>query len=304
MIAASLNHHACAVRVAATRLGRSLLVTLLSVIVIGSTMSLPAGLYHLADSLARLTGQADIEPQISVFMTPESGADDTRNVRTAIAADPDVGSHRFIARDAALRELTATSDLADVIGALDHNPLPDVFVVRASDARPERLERLRARLAALPKVERVQLDTDWARKLAALVDLGREAALVLATVLLCAVLFVIANTIRLQVLGARDEIEVSKLLGANDAFVRRPFLYIGAFQGLIGALVALAIVLAAERFLDASATRLASLYGSSFRIPTPQPWQAAALLGIGLVLGWLAAYISVWTYLRRLRHST
>jgi len=299
----ALNRHGHALRIALRRHVRQPITALLSAFVIACALSLPAGLYHTITSVSRLSGYAEVEPQLSVYLLPEANADDARAVRERIGRLPNVAEQRYISRDAALAELKATSDLNDVLTALDHNPLPDVYVVRAVDTGPEALETLKKSLSALPKVEHVQLDSDWARKLAAFLALARAGLLVLSTVLLCALVFVTASTIRLQVLSAREEIEVYKLIGAGDGFVRRPFLYFGAIQGLLGAALAVLIVLAVEAFLEQRAAPLVALYGSRFRLPAPEVWQILVLMGSGAVLGWVAAYVSVAGYLRSFARS-
>jgi cell division transport system permease protein len=298
-----VNRHGHALRIALQRHIRQPITALLSALVIACALSLPAGFYHTIASVSRLSGYAEVEPQLSVYLAPEANADDARAVREKIGRLGNVAENRYISRDAALAELKATSDLNDVLAALDHNPLPDVFVVRAADTRPEALEELKRALAALPKVEHVQLDSDWARKLAAFLALARAALLVLSSVLLSALVFVTASTIRLQVLSSREEIEVCKLIGAGDSFVRRPFLYFGAIQGVLGAVFAVLIVVGVESFLDGQAAPLAALYGSRFRMPAPEPWQVAALIGVGAILGWVSAYVSVAGYLRRFDRS-
>ncbi len=178
------------------------------------------------------------------------------------------------------------------------NPLPDAFVATVEDNRPEWLESLRVEAGGWPKVEHVQLDSEWARRLDAALRVGRTLTLLLAALLACALVAVTFNTIRLQILTRREEIEVSKLIGATKPFIRRPFLYFGAIQGLAGGLTAW-LVVAAGRVdpepgpgcAGASSTPPPGGFGRC-RLP-----DAATLLAFSAGLGWLGAWLSVSRHL-------
>jgi cell division transport system permease protein len=203
-----------------------------------------------------------------------------------------------VSREEALRELRQAEGLADVVAALERNPLPDAFVLRARDSSAAALESLAADLRALPGVARVQVDSAWAQRLGALARIGKLALAFLAGLLAVGLIAVTFNTIRLQILTLREEIEVSRLLGATDAFVRRPFLYLGVLQGLAGAVIGLAVLWAGVATLNRPVRDLAQTYGSDFQLAL-LPWpETAALLAIAALLGWLGAMLSVSKYLR------
>jgi cell division transport system permease protein len=172
----------------------------------------------------------------------------------------------FIPRARALADLKRNAGLSDVLDNLRQNPLPDAFVATGVDSRPETLERLRDTAVQWPKVAHVQLDSEWARRLDAALRLGRTAILILGLLLSSALVAVTFNTIRLQILTRREEIEISKLIGATNPFIRRPFLYFGGLQGLAGGLMAWGVLSVAVLLLNRDLSSLAALYSASFRI--------------------------------------
>jgi cell division transport system permease protein len=181
---------------------------------------------------------------------------------------------------------------------LERNPLPDTFVVRAAGGGAPALEALAGTLRALPGVASVQVDSAWAERLAALARIGRLALAALAVLLATGLVAVTFNTIRLQILTQREEIEVSRLLGATDAFVRRPFFYQGVLQGLAGGLLALVILEAGLWVLNLGVRDLARAYGSSFELAFLPARDALAVALFAAGLGWLGALLSVSRYLR------
>ncbi len=210
------------------------LSSLLNILVIGIALSLPAGLYVLLQNVQSLAEQAVGKPQISVFLSMNASQDDIARIGKQLRQHDAIGEIEFVPRDQALEQLKQTTGLADVIGGLAQNPLPDAYIVYPKNPGAQVLEALRGELQKWPQIEHVQLDSDWAHKLEALLKFGRLAVLILAVLLSFALVAVTFNTIRLQILTQRDEIEVSALIGATHAFIRRPFLYFGLLQGLLG----------------------------------------------------------------------
>jgi cell division transport system permease protein len=268
-----------------------------SALVIGVALSLPAGGYSLLDGLSSLAAGVALEPQISIYLKSGSTKGDADALGARLKSDARISQVRFVSREEALKELKTTEGLADVVDALDHNPLPDAFVVRARDSSPETLAELAQELRRAPSVAHVQADAVWARRLASLARLGRLAVLLLAALLAFGLVAVTFNTIRLQILTQRDEIEVSKLIGATDAFIRRPFLYLGLLQGLAGGALALGIVWAGLHLLNGEVRTLAQTYGSSFRFGFLSQGDAVAVMLFAGALGWLGASLSVSRYL-------
>ena len=273
-------------------------IGLLNALVIGIALALPAGGYALLESVRAVAGRLAVEPQISVFLDAKRTSADA--LGAILKRDPRVARLRFVPRDQALKELVAVQGMAELVAALGRNPLPDAFIVTTSE---EDLEPLAKDLAKLPGVAQVQADALWARRLASLARLARTALWLLAGVLGAALIAVTFNTIRLQILTQRDEIEVSKLIGATDAFIRRPFYYAGLLQGLAGGVLALAIVGGALALLNREVRLLAESYGSDFRFAVPAAGDSLAFLVLAGLLGWLGAHLSVSRHLREIEPS-
>ena len=292
-----LRDNGRALRDAGVRLRASPLESLLNVVVIGVALSLPAGLYLNLSRLQSFTRQLSSDPQISIFLELDAGAGDLANVEQQLRANAQIGSWRFIPRDRALADLKRSGGLSEVLDNLKQNPLPDAFVATARENKPELLDRLRDEAAGWSKVAHVQVDSEWARRLDAALRLGRTAAAILGGLLSAALVAVTFNTIRLQILTRREEIEVSKLIGATNPFIRRPFLYFGALQGLAGGLAAWLIVEVAAFLLNRDLVAMSTLYSADFRLPGLSLDDAASLLAFSAVLGWLGAWLSVTRHL-------
>jgi cell division transport system permease protein len=289
--------HFDTLRESLVRLARQPFATGLNVIVIGIALSLPVGFYLGIDNLQAFSRQLSSDPQVSIFMAMDAGQADVSAVERRLRAHPEVGRVDFIAREQALAKLKWSAGLADVLADLERNPLPDAFVVTARSNDPATLEALRDQAARWPKVEHVQLDAEWARRLDAALGVGRLLVTLLAALLALALVAVTFNTIRLQILTRRDEIEVSKLIGATNPFIRRPFLYLGALQGLAGGCAAWAIATLAVVVLNVQLSELATLYGTAFKLQPLDATDSAMLLAFSAALGWLGAWLSVSRHL-------
>ena len=286
-----LWQHRQAVRIAVRRLG------ILNFLVIGVAVSLPTSGYALLESLRSLAGRATLEPQISLFLRPEAKRAEAEALGRTLRADRRVAAVRFVPREDALKQLAAVEGMSEVIASLGRNPLPDAFVVSAAEGS---LEPLAAELAKLPGVAHVQADSVWARRLSALERLGQLGLALVAALLGAGLVAVTFNTIRLQILTQREEIEVSKLIGATDAFIRRPFYYLGLLQGAAGGAFALLIVAALLLALNYEVRPLAESYGSGFRFSFLSLSAAAAVIALSGGLGWLGAHLSVSRHLRNI----
>ena len=289
--------HFDTLRESLVRLAGQPFATGLNVIVIGIALSLPVGFYLGIDNLQAFSRQLSSDPQVSIFMAIDAVQADVSAVERRLRSHPEVGRVDFIAREQALARLKRSAGLADVLADLERNPLPDAFVVTARSNDPFTLEALRDQAARWPKVEHVQLDAEWARRLDAALGVGRVLVTLLAALLALALVAVTFNTIRLQILTRRDEIEVSKLIGATNPFIRRPFLYLGALQGLAGGLAAWAVVSVAAFVLNVQLAELATLYGTAFELQPLDAGDSAVLLVFSAALGWLGAWLSVSRHL-------
>ncbi|HMA90867.1 MAG TPA: permease-like cell division protein FtsX [Burkholderiales bacterium] len=296
-----LRHHRQAFAAALGKIAAQRASSAVSALVIGVALALPAAGYTLLESVRALTGRMALDPQLTVFLRGNAARGDVDALAARIKSDPRVAASRFVPREQALKELASVEGLTDVVGALESNPLPDAFVLRARDPDAQAIDALATDLRREPSVEHVQADTAWARRLAAVTRLARVAVLLLAGLLGFGLVAVTFNTIRLQILTQRDEIEVSKLIGATDGFIRRPFFYLGLLQGAGGGLLALAIVWGTLALLNPQIAALAASYGANFRVAFPPAFSTFAVLVLAAALGWLGAYLSVSRYLREIQ---
>jgi len=275
------------------RLARTPLASLFNIGVIGIALALPAGFYVGLFNLQGFSRELAADPQISLFLALDAGPADLAQIENRLRQLPGVRKFRYISREQALADIKRSTGIADVIASLGQNPLPDAFVVDAADNGAQSLEKLRDEFARWPKIAYAQLDTAWAQRLEAALRLGRLAVLMLTTLLAFALVAVTFNTIRLQILTQRDEIEVSRLIGATDAFIRRPFLYFGALQGLAGALAAWAITWVSIYLLNNGLADLSQLYGANFQLRHLSVGDSLSLLAFSAGLGWFGAWMSV-----------
>jgi cell division transport system permease protein len=279
---------------------------LFNVLVVAVALALPFAGVTLLDNVRPLSEELSVDPEISLFLK----ADTPRDQAQALAPQLQQilrGSHAkvsFVPREQALASLKEKSGLTDVIATLGDNPLPDSYVMKlegfASGAEAARVDAIAEQMRALPGVDTVQVDSAWVKRLAALLGVLRLALLLLAVTLGAVVIAVVFNTIRLQVLTQREEIAVSKLLGATDNFIHRPFYYTGALLGLCAGAVALGAVALALRPLNTAIAEFARLYASEFQLSPLPPLGMAALLAISAGLGLVGAMLSVQRHLARL----
>ena len=282
------------------RMFASKLAGILNIMVIGIALSLPVGLYVLLQNAQGLVAQLSGTPQISLFMSIDAKVDDTDKLRKQLEQHPAIARVEFVSRAQALEQLKQSTGLADVIGGLNHNPLPDAFIVYPKQGEAQALDELRVELAKLPKVEQAQLDSAWAYKLEALLKFGRMMVLILASLLSLALIAITFNTIRLQILTQRDEIEVAKLIGATNGFIRRPFLCFGALQGLFGGIMAWFIIALSLLLLNHQLNALTQLYASQFILHPLSLGDSLTLLLFSMYLGWVGAWLSVARHLSQI----
>lgn len=292
------EHHAREARGSLRRLVGSPFSTLLTLLVVALALSLPVSLSVLLGNAEQLASGWGGQAQISLYL--RQGLPEARQaaLRDELGARADIGEARLITPAAALEEFRQLSGYGGVLDLLDSNPLPPVIVVTPRDIRPTGVETLRDGLAAMPEVEAADIDLAWVQRLAGILELGGRLLLALAGALGATVLLVIGNTIRLEIEARKDEVRVLSLLGATNAFIRRPFLYSGFWTGLLGGALACLAVAAFFFWLDGPVQELARLYQSPFQLQGPGPAGYLALLGLSSLLGILGAWMAVGRHLR------
>jgi cell division transport system permease protein len=291
------NQHWQTLSTTLKRLAGNPLNTLLNSLVIGVALALPAGGYIALDTLHDMTGGFSGDAQLSVFMELEAKSSEVTALQSRVRKLAGVASVRLVSRDRALAKLKETEGMADVIATLGSNPLPDALIVTATNNDETELTKLAAYLKALPQVSQVQLDSVWVRRMDALLRLGRLAVVTLAGLLAFALAAVTFNTIRLQILTQRDEIEVAKLIGATNGFIRRPFFYLGALQGILGGIAGCIIAEAGIWLMNRPILEFVHLYGSDFQLRLLPAGDALTIIGLAGALGWLGAFLSVSKHL-------
>lgn len=294
-----LSHHGQSAALAWRRLAATPINSLLSLLAIGIALALPAGGQMLLSAARHLAGTATTAPRISVFMAITADRATTSEIRARLEQQLGVAQLQFLAREETLARMKASAGLRDVIEALPANPFPDAFVVGVRDESPEAMEKLAAEFRKWPAVEHVQLDSAWVRRLDALLKLGRSALLLFAALLGGGLVAISFSIIRMQVLTQRVEIEVSRLLGATEAYIRRPFLYHGALLGLGGGLIAWLLVTGSTLWLRAPIAELAGMYGIDVALKPLNVIESCLLLLFSLLLGWLGAMFSLRQNLER-----
>lgn len=292
-----LSHHWHSFFLAVRRLADTPLTSLLNITVIGVAFSLPTGVYMLLGNIQHFSGQLSGAPQLSIFLKPGTNKTAITKLESHLRQHPQIASFRFISKDQALKQLKQKSGLADAINTLTKNPLPDAFIIDAKSIAPETLKQLRAEILKWPDSEHVQLDSAWMEKLNAILKLGQLAVLILTALLSFALIVITFNTIRLQILTKRDEIEVSKLIGATSNFIRRPFLYFGAIQGVAGGAIAWLIVTIVINLINGELTSLMQLYAVDFHIYHISFEDSISLLLFSSWLGWIGSWLSVASHI-------
>jgi cell division transport system permease protein len=282
------------------RLARSPLATLLTVFVIALALALPAALKVFVSNSQAATGNFASAVDVSVYLKTDVPLAKAQQLAQAARQRPDIAAVTLIPADKGLEDFRTYSGFGDALAALKENPLPHVLHVRprAQDGSAASLESLRGYFGAWPEVDVVQVDAEWVNRFNAMLEVLRRLLMIAAVLLGIGVLAVIGNTIRLEIQGRRAEIEVTKLVGGSNAYVRRPFLYTGVLYGVAGALAAWAIVALAVLVLSDSVAKLAHLYGSRFSLQGLALADVGVLLGAGVGLGWLGAWISAARHLK------
>lgn len=281
------------------RLWRQPLASLMTVVVIGIALALPAGLYVLLKNIEHASSQWDDAAQISLFLKQDTGDAQAQILINKLTNWPEITAVMYQSASQSLEEFRQLSGLGSLLDTLPTNPLPAVVVVQpnSNDLRPDAIGSLLSRLEELPNVHQAQLDMEWLQRLHSINDMGQRGISILGLLLSLSVLLVIGNTIRLAILNQQSEIRVIKLVGGTDTFIRRPFLYTGFWYGLLGGLVAWLTLLFTMSLINGPINELARQYESQFTLT----WLSGAMILIlpftGMLLGVMGAWLAVGRHL-------
>jgi cell division transport system permease protein len=296
-----LTRHASSSLGALGRIVRHPFSSLMIVLVIAVTLALPAAINLVVKNARAISGSWDNALDFSVYLRQDVSESEAADLARLIEQRADIESVSFVSASMALEEFKDLSGFGAALDQLPDNPLPHTLVVRPSASNTgASMILLQEELANLPETEHVQVDTEWVQRFHAILDIVRQAITIGAALLGIAIVVVIGNTIRLDIENRRDEIEVTKLIGASNAFVRRPFLWTGFWYGLLGGVLALALVYSGLTMLQEPVARLAGLYQGNIAIASVDIAEAGAIVGIGIFLGLFASWLTAARHMRRI----
>lgn len=294
-----ITTHTHALSRATSRMRAQPLASILSVAVIAIAILLPLALYILFANVTNAASRLNTEPNVNAYLSLSATDAEAKEIEKKIRALSNTGAVAFIPREVALAEMKKRANLGDLLAGIDSNPLPHAFAIKPKSTETSELDALRRDITALPKVETVTMDFEWAKKLARFVAFAQRIVFLISAVLAAAVIFVIGNTIRLQMLTQKDEIIVARLIGATRGFVRRPFLYFGALQGAAAGVIAVVAAIGLTYWVGSEVNILAASYGADFQLRAPTLIEAAWITSGGALLGWIGAFVSVSLYWRQ-----
>ncbi len=272
----------------------------MTVLVIAIALALPAGLQILLENGKILSTNWDGASRISLYLNINLSDSKIQSTISRVKQTSGVKSVSLITPDQALKEFSQYSGFGDVIGELDSNPLPATLIVQPISNSPSDTEKLLNELKLIESIDVAQLDLDWVRKLHAILLLAEKLALALGLALGVSVLLIVGNTIRLSVQNRKDEIEVVKLVGATNAFIRRPFLYTGFWYGLFAGILCWILLGSTLLWLAEPIANLSGLYQSEFSLTGLSFIQSLQLISIGCMLGLLGSWLSVGRHIRQI----
>ncbi len=299
-VSAWLLHHLQSMIFSLGKIYHSPATTIMTVSVIGITLSLPGGFYLFLKNVEAVSGDFRSTTQISLFL--ELGVDEkrARALEKEIAGMSDVESTRFISREDSLQEFRRDSGFGKSIDTLSSNPLPHTILVEPGQVDTFTARNLLNRLQAMPEVEIAKLDTEWLERLYAIIEIARRSVTIITILFSFAVLLIIGNTIRLDIQNRYQEIVVTKLIGATDAFIRRPFLYGGVWYGFLGGVISWLIVELGYLAISGPLQRLNLLYQSQMSLITFSLHDFLILISSSTLLGLAGSWIAVARHLSRI----
>ncbi len=286
-------------------LTRNALSSMMTVAVIAIALALPSGMYVLLNNLSNVSVGWDNSAQISLFLKTSVSEKQANSLAAKLKLYDDIDKVELIHRDTALNEFQRISGFGDAIAGLGDNPLPHVLAIqpKVDPNRPDKIGYLIKTLEKLPEVDIAQLDLQWVKRLYSMLEIAQRGIWVISALLALAVLLVVGNTIRLDIQNRREEIEVTKLIGATNAFIRRPFLYTGLWYGISSGILAWILTALSISLVEDSVARLAMLYNSGFQISGLSGNETLTLIATSCTLGLLGSWLAVSRHLHEIEPS-
>jgi len=287
------------------KLYRTPFATVFTLLMIAVALALPACLYVLLNNLQTVTYKWDDAGQISLFLHTETSEQTIKQLKNELTEHKQVGNVAYVPAELALREFQDRSEFSELLAGLPSNPLPPTLIVTPIDSakQSDSLNKLKKEFQSLANVEQVQLDMQWLQRLQAITNIIRRAITAIGIMLSLSVLLVVGNSIRLDIENRRAEIEVAKLIGATNRFIRRPFLYSGMWFGLLGGILALLLVFIVLLVIRQPTQELIGLYNSGFKLMLPSFVQSVALIGSSIILGLFGSCLAVGHRIAKIQPS-
>ena len=307
-----LNRHLEVARDSVKRILGTPIFSFFTVLILGVAISMPLMLHKLTEAMNFVADNLESTNKVSLFLTlPEDIIKDDAKIQQTVnklagrlLEIPIIEDIVYVSREQALQEFGKSSGLSDLLDRLAMNPLPAMFVVEpVMDIDSDTIKNLVSRLSEFPGVDTVSYDIQWQERLDAIIALFWNASLVVGGLMGAGVVLITGNTVRTAVLNRSEEIQLLDQIGATTLFIMRPFLYIGAIQGLAGALMALILTGLCLHVLGEPVNRLAELYGSNFRIRAVAFEVGATVTAASCFLGWLVAGVTTVGCVRQLRSN-
>jgi cell division transport system permease protein len=278
----------------------SMLSTLMMFLVIGITFILPSISFLIVQNLKSISESIQHESQISVFLKKETPIDIKNKIEKELKNRSEINNYHFVKKEEAWTKLQKSMGFNDSNNGLSENPLPDAFFISPNTVNPNQIADLKGFLDKLDGVDQVVVDTGWVKKLNSVLHLANKAILLASILLASMLVVVIGNTIRLQMTSHHEEIELSKLIGATNQFLRRPFLYSGFIYGLGGGLTAAIALKLIVIFLNQTVVEVEALYGAQFVIIDLSFLQYLSIIGSSILIAITASFISINQSIKKL----
>ena len=299
-ISAYLLHHLKSLLFSLDKIYQAPTTTIMTVAVIGITLSLPGGFYLFLKNIDAIAGDFRSSSQIGLYLDLDISEKQARALEKQIAKMENVTSTRFISRESSLEEFRQNSGFGKSIDTLSSNPLPHTIIVEPVEADTFTVRNLLNSLQAMPEVEIAKLDTEWLERLYTIIEIAKRSVIIITILFAFAVLLIIGNTIRLDIQNRYQEIIVTKLIGATDAFIRRPFLYGGVWYGLLGGIISWLIVEIGYLAIAGPLERLNLLYQSDMNLITFSFHDFIILITSSTLLGLAGSWIAVARHLNQI----